>query len=239
MRARPAFRPRGLRGRLHGLPCQLLAALAAMACAAALCLGPAPALAAGARAASSSQADVTVSSSADDAASSAVERVYDPDLGEALGFLPSEVDMRDARSTTISRLASADLALDGQLVTFVGEVLGEPVRIASGMMWVQMQSSSGSAYIMVVMTPEQVSLIENYGAYQVKGTTLRVTGVYRVADEANLGDIDVNAYAVEVVDTGGVQVEPVTRNRLWVGLACVALGAVVLGLGAFLKRRSS
>ena len=34
--------------------------------------------------------------------------------------------MRDARSTTISRLASADLALDGQLVTFVGEALGAP-----------------------------------------------------------------------------------------------------------------
>lgn len=158
------------------------------------------------------------------------------DLGRDRGFLPSDVAPSDATSVTISRLASADAGLDGALVTFRGEVVGEPVRVAGGR-WVQLESADAS-YVMVFMTEEQAAQIEHAGRYQVRGTSLQVTGVYRLADPQRMGDLDVTAYQVKVVDAGGPRAEQVDLRRLWVALALVAAGAGLVGSGVWLRRRN-
>lgn len=183
--------------------------------------------------------------SSTDVAADAAEPVIDAqpeypgELGADLGFLPSDIDTSKSRRVTISRLASVDDALDGQLVTFSGEVVGEPVRLLDGNRWVQMQSAGSGSYIMVVMTDDQASLIERYGGYQSKGTTLRVTGVYRVADPNQLGDTDVTAYEVTLSDEGERRVEPVKYRMLWCALAFVAAGAVLLVVERIRRRRTS
>lgn len=167
----------------------------------------------------------------------ATEVSYPPELGANRGFLPSEVGDASPRRVTIGRLASADVALDGQLVTFTGEVVGEPVRVGGDHRWVQVQSAGGSSYIMVLMTEEQASLIEHYGGYQVKGTTLRITGVYRVADPNQLGDIDVTAYEVTVSDPGEERVEPVKFRMLGVAGALVLLAVALFVVERVVRRR--
>lgn len=174
-------------------------------------------------------------SSAGDEAAAAV--TYPAELGADRGFLPSEVGDASSRRVTISRLASADVELDGQLVTFSGEVVGEPVSVGDDHRWVQVQSAGGSSYIMVLMTEEQAALIEHYGGYQVKGTTLRITGVYRVADPNQLGDIDVTAYEVTVSDPGEVRVEPVGFRMLWVAGAFVLLAVALFVVERVVRRR--
>ena len=198
--------------------------------------GASPALAAPATSAS---ADVAASSSMRDAQTAPEQPEYPGELGADLGFLPSDIDPSQARRVTISRLASADVALDGQLVTFSGEVVGEPVRLLDGNRWVQVQSAGGGSYVMVAMTDDQAELIERYGGYQSKGTTLRVTGVYRVADPNQLGDIDVTAYDVALLDPGEQRVEPVKYRMLWVALAFVVVGGVLLVVERIRRRRAS
>lgn len=220
-------------------------ALAGLALAASLLLAPvAPALGAPASSdisgdAASSLHEREASARLDAARSAAAERTYPDELGAGLGFMPEGMDGTSARRVTISRLASADTALDGQLVSFSGEVVGEPVWLADGNAWVQVQSASGGSFIMVAMRPEDAALIERVGGYQSKGTTLRITGVYRVADPNQLGDIDVTAYSVSVVDPGEERVEPVNFKMLGLALAFVAASAVLLVVARLVRRRAS
>ena len=162
---------------------------------------------------------------------------YAGELGRDLGFLPSDVSPADAVSVSIARLASADESLDGKLVTFRGEVVGEPVNVTGGK-WVQLQSADDS-YILVAMTDELASAIENVGSYQTRGTTLQVTGIFRLADPDRMGDMDVTAYQVRVVDPGGARTQQANMGMLWAGLGFVALGGGLAGLGVYLHRRTS
>ena len=162
-------------------------------------------------------------------------------LGGSSGILPVGLDESSATYTTIGRLASADESLSDTLVSFRGEAVGEAVAAQTkGYAWVVLQqtSSTGTSSIQVLMSDEQVAQIEHFGAYGMKGTTLLVTGIYRVADPSQTGALDVTAYAVRVVDAGGAVEEPVEQGKLWVGLALVATGLVLTGVNVYLKRRS-
>lgn len=156
------------------------------------------------------------------------------------GILPGGLDEEDATFTTIARLASADGRLDNTLVSFSGEAVGEPVNASlSGHKWVLMQSTAGStSSIEVLMTDAQVSLIENFGSYGTRGSTLRVTGIYRIADPNQTGTLDVTAYSVRVTDPGGRVDDPVDVRKLWVGIGVSAFGLGLFGLNVYLKRRS-
>lgn len=167
--------------------------------------------------------------------------VLDEHLGADRGILPVGLSEDDATYTTVARLAAADAALDNTLVSFVGEAVGEAVNAAAdGYRWVVLQdrAAGSTSSIEVLMTDDQVSQIEHFGSYQMRGTTLRVTGIYRVADEAQTGNLDVTAYAVRVVDVGGPVEEPVDLRLLWVGLGLTVAGLALTVLNVYLKRRS-
>ena len=65
-----------------------------------------------------------------------------------------------------------------------------------------------------------------------------MTGIYRVADPDQDGELDVTAYVVNVVDPGGPVAEDIDWRKLPVGVALVLLGLGLLGLRAVLKWRS-
>jgi hypothetical protein len=157
-------------------------------------------------------------------------------LGGDAGFLPSDIDSSQVTHVTIARLSSADTDLDGKLVSFVGEVVGEPVVTGGGGRWVQLKSSSGDA-IEVSMDESMADLIENYGSYAVKGSTLRIIGIYRVADPNNLGNLDVVAYSVSVVDEGGARTDGVDGNELTAALVAVCVAVALLVVKIVLKKR--
>ena len=165
----------------------------------------------------------------------------DEHLGADRGILPVGLSEDDATYTTVARLAAADAALDNTLVSFVGEAVGEAVDAAAdGYRWVVLQDRAAwsTSSIEVLMTDDQVSQIEHFGSYQMRGTTLRVTGIYRMADDAQTGNLDVTAYAVRVVDAGGPMEEPADLRLLWAGLGLVAVGLALTALNVYLKRRS-
>lgn len=160
--------------------------------------------------------------------------------GSSQGILPVGLSADSATVVSIARLAGADLDLNDTLVSFRGEVVGEPVNSSSqGSKWVVMQAGGSSvSSIEVLMTNDQIDLIEHYGAYKTKGSTLLVTGIYRVADPSHTGELDVTAYAVSVLDPGGPVDEKVDWRKLRLGLVLVAVGLGLVGLRSYLKWRS-
>ena len=89
------------------------------------------------------------------------------------------------------------------------------------------------------MTNEQVAQIKNWGSYQVKGATVRVTGIYRVADVNNTGTLDVTVYVVRVVDEGGpLEPELVNTHVVVAGVSLVVLGGILTGVNVYQRRRS-
>ena len=167
--------------------------------------------------------------------------VYDASLGGGSGILPTGLSEDDATFVSIARLESGDSTLNDTLVSFRGEVVGEPVNSSTdSYKWVLVQSSGSSANsIEVLMTNEQVAQIKNWGSYQVKGATVRVTGIYRVADDNNTGALDVTAYVVRVMDEGGASEQPGADRRLVVaGVAFALLGAALTLINVYQKRRS-
>ena len=167
--------------------------------------------------------------------------VYDAALGGGSGILPTGLTEDDASYVSISKLESGDMSLDDSLVSFRGEVVGEPINSSSGShKWVLVQSSGKrTSSIEVLMTNEQVAQIKNWGSYQVKGATVRVTGIYRVADANNTGTLDVTAYVVRVVDEGGpIDEGPVNTHIVVAGVSLVVLGCVLTAVNVYQRRRS-
>ena len=164
-----------------------------------------------------------------------------PATGAGSGFLPVGLSQDSAVHATIARLAGADESLSESLVTFSGEAVGEPVNSSSQeYKWVLMQQQSGgvTSSIQVLMSDEQVAGIQNFGAYGTKGSTLLVTGIYRVADPLQTGALDVTAYVVRQLDAGGPVEQETDISRLWLGLGFVAVGLVLTGVNVYIKRRS-
>lgn len=155
--------------------------------------------------------------------------------------LPAGLDPASARRTSVARLSAADPVLDDSLVVFRGEAVGEAVASSSpGYRWVLVQSESGgmTCSIQVLMSVDQASQITSFGAYKRKGTTVEVTGVYRIADPNQAGTLDVTAYGVRVVDEGGPVEEDVSMTRVRAGLALAAAGLALSAANILLRRRS-
>lgn len=167
--------------------------------------------------------------------------VYDAALGGGSGIMPTGLSEDDATFVSIARLESGDSDLNETLVSFRGEVVGEPVNSStSSYKWVLVQSGgSKTSSIEVLMTNEQVAQIKNWGSYQVKGATVRVTGIYRVADDDHTGALDVTAYVVHVQDEGGrVEQEGPQARLVAAAVALTLLGGVLTGIDVYQKRRS-
>lgn len=147
-----------------------------------------------------------------------------------------ERSIENAFQTTLAELLDARRALDGKMVVFQGEAIGDIINAGHNRKWVLLDDNG--AALSVLLTTDQAKMITNLGRYGVKGTTLKVTGVYHIADAEEAGELDVRAYKVEVVSPGERFEKPVHLWKLALGLGLCAISA---GLGLFynyLRKRS-
>lgn len=113
---------------------------------------------------------------------------------------------------------------NGETVTFEGEAIGEALRAEGGHKWVNVLS--GGTALGVVMTSEQVALIQRFGRYQSVGDTVEVTGVYNVGCDEHGGEIDVHATQVTVIEAGYHDPEPPHLWQLGVSVGLFAAATV-------------
>ena len=150
--------------------------------------------------------------------------------------LAPEPNKDQVHSVRLEDLLSSRQDLDGQLVSFSGEAIGDLIKADSKHTWVMLEDQGYG--LSVLMRNEDADKIEHLGKYGVRGSILQVVGVYHIADPDQAGELDVVARSVSLVESGYSYEEPVHWWKLILGL--IFLGAA-LGLSLlyrYLRRRS-
>lgn len=123
--------------------------------------------------------------------------------------------------TAISDLQDADSYLNDQTVQVTGEVVGDRIRAEfdSGYCWIVLQGSDkGHSEIPVFMSLDATAVIDTYGAYGRKGTTLQVRGTFHLICPEHEGLTDLHADAVTFVEKGRSPSSLLTSARFCRGL---------------------
>lgn len=133
--------------------------------------------------------------------------------------------------TSIKLLQEADPYLNDQTVQVTGEVVGDRIRAEfdPGFCWIVLQSND-SQYTEVPVFLDQAltEVIDTYGAYGRKGTTLQVSGTFHLACSDHEGLTDLHADTVSVVSRGYVGEQEFDPNAFVPGAALTAAGLAML-----------
>ena len=133
--------------------------------------------------------------------------------------------------TSISALQGADSYLNDQTVQVTGEVIGDRIRAEfdPGYSWIVLQGSDRAhSEIPVFVDTESTEVIDTYGAYGRKGTTLQVRGTFHLICPEHEGLTDLHASAVTFVEKGSVTEQPFDIGAFLPGLMLVAIGFIML-----------
>lgn len=133
--------------------------------------------------------------------------------------------------TSISALQDADSYLNDQTVQVTGEVIGDRIRAEfdPGYSWIVLQGSDRvHSEIPVFVETESTEIIDTYGAYGRKGTTLQVRGTFHLICPEHEGLTDLHASAVTFVEKGSVTEQPFDVGAFLPGLMLVAIGFIML-----------
>ena len=133
--------------------------------------------------------------------------------------------------TSISALQGADSYLNDQTVQVTGEVIGDRIRAEfdPGYCWIVLQGSDRvHSEIPVFMDTESTEIIDTYGAYGRKGTTLQVRGTFHLICPEHEGLTDLHADTVTFVEKGSVTEQPFDIGAFLPGLMLVAIGFIML-----------
>lgn len=135
--------------------------------------------------------------------------------------------------TLISDIASADSYFDGQTVQVTGEVVGDSIHEISDpeSRWITVQATDGSyAQVAVYMSAESASLIDTFGAYGKKGTTLQVRGTFNLACSDHEGLSDLHAESVVVVEQGSVTEQEFSLKSFIPGAVFAIAGLILVAV---------
>jgi hypothetical protein len=120
--------------------------------------------------------------------------------------------------------------LDGSLVVFEGEAIGDPMRRGDHV-WVNLLDKDAAMGIYLPLS--DLALIRSYGSYRSTGDILRVSGVFNRACPEHGGDMDIHASSVLVVTRGRPSPRPVDRAML----VATPLALLLAGLLFLIWRR--
>jgi hypothetical protein len=138
--------------------------------------------------------------------------------------------------TTIVGLTNAGRQLDGQNVTFQGEVVGDILNAEKGYRWLMLQD--GGATISVLVAEHEIAKVTHLGRYGQIGTRLEITGTFRVDCPDHDGLTDVHANRVVVIDEGFETESGFVVRELEIGGLLVLVGLCLLVLHWRLRERT-
>lgn len=137
----------------------------------------------------------------------------------------------DALPTNVTDIVGIDRDLDGSLVLFQGEAIGEDLRADADHRWVNVLGRDVA--IGVFVTDEQAAQVEIYGDHGHRGATVEVVGRVNVACDEHGGEFDVHAEEFRVLEPGETIERPIAPLKI---VAVAALLLVAL-LEVWLYRR--
>ena len=143
--------------------------------------------------------------------------------------------------TSIYELSQADATYQGNTVQVVGEVVGDAIRAEEneGKYWITLESieNEHESSISVLVSEEELGLIDTYGGYNREGTTLQVRGIFYLACPSHEGIMDIHAENVTLIAKGSVSQDSFNINDFIPGLILVAIGLVLTLIYTYLRER--
>lgn len=153
---------------------------------------------------------------------------------------PSQVpDSSFIYDVSVKELANADSYLDGQTVQITGEVVGDRITAEgeSDYCWIVLQSLEGDDEVSVFMPKSMSTMIDTYGVYGKRGTTLQVRGTFYLASDVHQGASELQAEHVTVVNKGETDVLPFHPYRMLLGTLLLAIGCILVIIYNYLRER--
>lgn len=143
--------------------------------------------------------------------------------------------------TSIADLAQADSFYEGQVVLVQGEVVGDRINDASqdDLCWITLQDTDADnpSVVSVVMTKDQTSIIDTYGAYGKTGTTLQVRGIFHLQCSVHQGMSDIHVDEVSAVAPGATVESPVDKRFVVLAVISVLAGLGLMGIYRIQRER--
>lgn len=157
------------------------------------------------------------------------------------GFEVKESSAADPyEETTIATLLGADESFNGSKVRIEGEAIGDILNATSDerMCWVTLKPVGAltNETIAVWMTQEDAAKITYLGKYNVRGTALRVEGVFSLICPAHEGQTDVHAQHVTVIQEGEIYRESFDIVSFVPGIIAVVVGLLLMTAYYFVRR---
>lgn len=140
------------------------------------------------------------------------------------------------REMTVADFTAAHISLDGTLVTFTGEAIGEALGSYDDWKWVNVLGEAVA--IGVVVPAEWVDRIDRFGDYHHTGTRVQVVGTLNIACDEHGGDLDVHADSFEVIERGSDREHAIPTGRLVIAAVLGVVAVILAGLYSYLRRRT-
>ena len=145
--------------------------------------------------------------------------------------------------TSISELQSSSAnILDGQTLQIEGEVIGDMrhVDFDDSHYWITLQSKEKDKYntITVYCSSVTTSMIDTYGAYGRRGTTLQIRGVFHIACPDHDGLPDFHAESTSVKAKGNTVNPPFSPDGLTIGIMMLLVGGVMIATYAVMAKKT-
>lgn len=143
--------------------------------------------------------------------------------------------------TSISDLTGTSASiLDEQTVQVQGEVVGDArhVDFDPEHFWITLQAEEQNKFstITIYCTKNTTDLIDTFGSYGRRGTTLQIRGTFNMTCDEHDGLCDIHAESSSVKANGNTVNPPLDPNSLAFGITMLFFGGIMIGLYIYVSR---
>ncbi|MGX4600698.1 hypothetical protein [Faecalimicrobium sp. JNUCC 81] len=125
-----------------------------------------------------------------------------------------------AQNININDLITNAKEFNHKIISVKGEVIGESLK-RDGYGWVNIKDSTNA--IGVYMKNEDIKNIKVYGGYNKIGDKLEVEGVYNKACSEHMGDTDIHAIKVDIIESGIVTEPDVPSYKILIAVGLIMI----------------
>ena len=144
----------------------------------------------------------------------------------------SFAEVRVVSSTDLIHNASE---MDGQLVSYTGELIGDIMQRGE---YTWLNLSDGSNAIGVWAATDQLGDIAVPGRYGQVGDQVQVTGVFHRACSEHGGDLDIHAEQLLLIEKGHTVTHPLSAVRFILAVVSAGVGAGIIFTLRRIQRKS-
>jgi len=138
--------------------------------------------------------------------------------------------------STVETLIIKSDQLDGQIVGFQGEVVGDIMR-RGDYCWINVHD--GREAIGVYCPTEMVQHIRFVGDYKHTGDMIIVLGRFHKACPQHGGELDIHAERIRIIKTGALRNYPLSLSRIYIAVALLLFTVMIFGLFVYRRKAST